>query len=226
MLFRIVAPAPIPFILIFSVAQITYILFIYLLFYPLRIYVPSLPNEEMGGSSACLPPLKAKLGRRVLMQKERGLFRCCACRHGKWGTPCFKAHPLHKTRAKSNHPQQNRNQSQCPEFLLHFKVLLVGSPTWLLCGHPGRLACSQLLFGVRLPHKGCFWGGCGPMSYAPVKEWMRGRGGDNILLPNGPPLLLGSPILGLPCPPPGNDVSQCQRLVKRKGIIYSKVIQT
>ena len=33
------------------------------------------------------------------------------------------------------------------------------------------------------------------------------------------------PVLGLPCPPPGKDISQCQRLVKRKGIIYS-VIQT
>ena len=30
------------------------------------------------------------------------------------------------------------------------------------------------------------------------------------------------PVLGSPCPPPGKDVSQCQRLVKRKGVIYLK----
>ena len=52
-----------------------------------------------------------------------------------------------------------------------------------------------------------------------------GRRGD-ILLPNGPHLLPASPVLGSPFPPPGNCSSQCQRLVKRKGIIYSKVIQS
>ena len=46
--------------------------------------------------------------------------------------------------------------------------------------------------------------------------------GDDILLPNGPPLSQGPPILSSPCPPPGNYSPQCQRLVKRKGIIYSK----
>ena len=47
---------------------------------------------------------------------------------------------------------------------------------------------------------------------------------NDILLPNGPTLVLqGSPpILGLVCPLPGKDVSQCQRLLKRKGIIYLK----
>ena len=28
------------------------------------------------------------------------------------------------------------------------------------------------------------------------------------------------PVLGSPCPPPGKNISQCQRLVKRKGIMY------
>ena len=51
-----------------------------------------------------------------------------------------------------------------------------------------------------------------------------GVGGNDILLPNGPALVLrGLPptpaILGSPCPPPRKDVSQCQRLVKRKRII-------
>ena len=36
--------------------------------------------------------------------------------------------------------------------------------------------------------------------------------------PGGPP----NPILGSPCQLPGKDVSQCQRLVKRKGIFYLK----
>ena len=30
------------------------------------------------------------------------------------------------------------------------------------------------------------------------------------------------PVLGSPYPPPGEDISQCQRLVKRKDIIYLK----
>ena len=35
-------------------------------------------------------------------------------------------------------------------------------------------------------------------------------------------------LLGSKCPPPEErkDVSQCQRLVKRKGIVYLKVTQT
>ena len=60
-----------------------------------------------------------------------------------------------------------------------------------------------------------------------------------IMLQNGPveggwytftdwisPFFQGPPVLGLPCLLPGNYSFQCQRLVKRKGIIYSKVIQT
>ena len=39
--------------------------------------------------------------------------------------------------------------------------------------------------------------------------------GDDILLPNGPPFLPGSPVLGLLCPPPGNYSSQYQKWVKR-----------
>ena len=50
-------------------------------------------------------------------------------------------------------------------------------------------------------------------------------GRDDILLPNGPPFSQGPPVLDSPCPPPGNYGSQYQRLVKKKGIIYSKLIQ-
>ena len=55
-----------------------------------------------------------------------------------------------------------------------------------------------------------------------------GGGVNDILLPKGPALLLwGFPhLLGLPCLLPGRDVSQGQRLVKRKGILYLKVIHT
>ena len=40
-----------------------------------------------------------------------------------------------------------------------------------------------------------------------------------------PPLCSGGAppsVLGLPCPLPGKDICQCQRLVKRKRIIYLK----
>ena len=54
-----------------------------------------------------------------------------------------------------------------------------------------------------------------------------GQGG-RILLPNGLSLLPGSlfDFQIMPCPLPGICSSQCQTLVKRKGTIYSKVIQT
>ena len=48
---------------------------------------------------------------------------------------------------------------------------------------------------------------------------------DKILLSNDPHPQ-GPPVLGSPCPPPGNYSSKFQGLVKRKGVIYSKVIQT
>ena len=38
-------------------------------------------------------------------------------------------------------------------------------------------------------------------------------GVNNILLPNGPGV---PPVLGSPCLPPGKDISQCQRLVKKE----------
>ena len=47
-------------------------------------------------------------------------------------------------------------------------------------------------------------------------------GGQNTITKWIPPFSRGTPVLGSPCPPPGNYVSQFQRLVKRKGIIYSK----
>ena len=53
------------------------------------------------------------------------------------------------------------------------------------------------------------------------------RGGVNdILLLNGLPLCAPGVtltlVLGSPCLLPGKDISQCQRLAKREGIIYSK----
>ena len=57
----------------------------------------------------------------------------------------------------------------------------------------------------------------------------RPRGGKPYAITKRPPFFSGSlprHLLGSPCPPPGRDISQGQRLVKRKGIIYLKVIQT
>ena len=67
------------------------------------------------------------------------------CDLGEWQTPYHKAHLLCKTHTQSNHPQQDQNKSQCPEFLLHLKVPSFGVCRQLLSGHPGSLACSQLL---------------------------------------------------------------------------------
>ena len=52
-----------------------------------------------------------------------------------------------KTQLSSARP----NQRQCPEFLLHLKSTILRIPRWLPCGHPGSLACSQLLSCFRLP---------------------------------------------------------------------------
>ena len=40
-----------------------------------------------------------------------------------------------------------------------------------------------------------------------------------------PPLSRGPPVLGSPCPPPGNYSSQCQRLMKAKELFIQKVTQ-
>ena len=37
---------------------------------------------------------------------------------------------------KSNHPHQDQNKNQCPEFLLHFNILGFGASSWLLSSRP------------------------------------------------------------------------------------------
>ena len=54
-----------------------------------------------------------------------------------------------------------------------------------------------------------------------VTERTHGRG-QNTTNEWTPPSPWGPPVLGLPFLPPGNYSSQCEILVKRKGIIYSK----
>ena len=74
--------------------------------------------------------------------------------------------------------------------------------------------------------------GVDTLAIATVIEQTGGGGVHNILLRKGSPLSLsGGPppnthLLGLKCPPARKDVSQCQRLVKNKEIIYLKVTQT
>ena len=82
---------------------------------------------------------------------------------------------------------------------------------------PSAPWCPHAISGTLLPGTR-LW-----VSVISVTEQTWG-GVHDILLPNGTPLCSGGPrpIVGSPCPPPGKDVSQCQRLVKRKGIIYSK----
>ena len=46
---------------------------------------------------------------------------------------------------KSNHPHQDQNKSQCPEFLLHFNILGFGASIWLLSSLPRSLARSLML---------------------------------------------------------------------------------
>ena len=67
------------------------------------------------------------------------------CDLGEWQTPYHKAHLLCKTHTQSNHPQQDQNKSQCPEFLLHCKVPSFEARRQMLSSHPGSLVCSQLL---------------------------------------------------------------------------------
>ena len=64
---------------------------------------------------------------------------------------CLKAHFLQETWAKSSHPQQHQNKSQCPDFLFTFKVPYFGNHKQPLSSHPSSLACSWLLTHLRLP---------------------------------------------------------------------------
>ena len=76
-------------------------------------------------------------GKRVFIQVLHDL--------GEWQTSYLRAHLLHKSKTKSNHPQQDQDKGQYQEFLLHFMAPSFGVHRHLLCGHPGSLTRYQLL---------------------------------------------------------------------------------
>ena len=78
----------------------------------------------------------------------------------KWRPPCLKAYLLCKTQKKPSSPQQDQNKRKYPEYLLHFKNVILGNLRQLFIGHLGSLACSQMLSGFRLPPGGCMWIWC------------------------------------------------------------------
>ena len=64
-----------------------------------------------------------------------------------------------------------------------------------------------------------------PSEHVTEQSWREGAAERYTIAEWTHPCALGvpHPILGLPCLPPEKDISQDQRLVKRKGIIYAKI---
>ena len=130
-----------------------------------QIYLLTLPEAQSlklllnkKGEFICLPLQKPNLWSLCCVKGKR--FYQMLHDLEEWGIPHLTAHLLHKNQTRPSHPQQDQHKKQCPEFLLHFKVLLFGAHMYLLSSHPGSLACSPLLSAFRLPLEACVWSWC------------------------------------------------------------------
>ena len=99
-------------------------------------------------------PITTKAKLIMLVKKQEVLFRCCVI----WEDG--------RLLSQSPSPQHDQDKSQCPEFLLQFKVQSFEARRWL---HPSKVTCSWLLLLISGSLRAAVCGGCAALGYAAAR---------------------------------------------------------